>query len=275
LWQVKTRVKLEAIKVFLKAINSPAAFRLDIRSKLIISLLTAMCIVSTAKGNYMILLIYLAPVIAAVFIFRPGLFISIKRVFLLFLFPLSISIFIPFTNRGNIVYSINMNLFILNITDNGITIFFTAVIKAFLSIIIFTSLVISTKDTELLGGLRKIHLPKIMVSIIFLMYRYLFLIRDEAKAGQLAISSRVFQKSYHNVNKKLGYLAGSLFIKSFDRAENIYKSMESRGFEGEFYEVNNSGRDSESSNLSGWLIVAVFAIVLAVIKYIEFAKLLN
>jgi len=218
---------------------------------------------------------YLAPVFAAVFIFRPGLLPLIKRVLFLFLFPLSISIFIPFANRGNIVYSLDMIFFILNITENGIMIFFTAIIKSFLSIVIFASLVMSTRDTELLGGLRKIHLPKIIVSIIFLMYRYLFLIRDEAKAGQLAISSRVFQKSYHNVNKRLAYLAGSLFIKSFDRAESIYKSMESRGFEGEFHEVNDSGKDCEKNNLSGWLTVAVFAIALAAIKYIELTKLLN
>ena len=214
-------------------------------------------------------------VLAAVFIFRPGLQLLIKRVLFLFLFPLSISIFIPFTNRGNIVYGLDLNFFIFNITDNGIMIFFTAILKSFLSIIIFTSLVISTKDSELLGGLRKIYLPKIIVSIIFLMYRYLFLIRDEAKIGQLAINSRVFQKSYHNVNKRLAYLAGTLFIKSFDRAENIYKSMESRGFEGEFHELNYSGKDFAKNNLSGWLTVAIFAIALAAIKYSELAKLLN
>ena len=235
----------------------------------------AVFVVSTAKGNYLILLMYLAMVLAAVFIFRPGLQLLIKRVLFLFLFPLSISIFIPFTNRGNIVYGLDLNFFIFNITDNGIMIFFTAILKSFLSIIIFTSLVISTKDSELLGGLRKIYLPKIIVSIIFLMYRYLFLIRDEAKIGQLAINSRVFQKSYHNVNKRLAYLAGTLFIKSFDRAENIYKSMESRGFEGEFHELNYSGKDFAKNNLSGWLTVAIFAIALAAIKYIELAKLLN
>ncbi len=259
----------------MKVLNTSKVFGPDIRSKLIISLITAVFVISTTKGNYMILLMYLAPVIAAIFIFRPRLLLLIKRILLLFLFPLSISIFIPFTNRGNIVYSLDMNLLTLNITDSGIMVFFTVIIKSFLTILIFASLVISTKDTELIGGLRKIGMPRIMVSIIFLMYRYLFLIRDEAKAGQLAISSRVFQKSYHNVNKRLAYMAGSLLIKSLDRGENIYKSMESRGFDGEFHEVNNYEKDGKKNNLLGWLLVAVLAIVLAVIKYIELAKLLN
>jgi cobalt/nickel transport system permease protein len=266
---------LEEDKVFLRVLDTPKVFRLDIRSKLIISLLTAVFIVSTAKGNYLTLLMYLVPVFAAVLIFRPKPLLLVKRILFLFLFPLSISIFIPFANRGNTVYSLDINFFILNITDNGIMIFFTAIIKSFLSIIIFTTLVVSTKDTELLGGLRKIYLPKIIVSIIFLMYRYLFLLRDEAKAGQQAINSRVFQKSYHGVNKRLAYLAGSLFIKSFDRAENIYKSMESRGFEGEFHEVQDSGKYSEKNNLSGWITIVIFTVTLTLIKYIELTKLLN
>jgi cobalt/nickel transport system permease protein len=266
---------LEEDKVSLRVLDTPKVFRLDIRSKLIISLLTAVFVVSTAKGNYLILLMYLVPVFATVIIFRPKLLLLVKRIIFLFLFPLSISIFIPFANRGNTVYSLDMNFFILNVTDTGIMIFLTAIIKSFLSIVIFGSLVISTKDTELLGGLRKIYLPKIIVSIIFLMYRYLFLIRDEAKAGQLAINSRVFQKSYHSVNKRLAYMAGILFIKSFDRAENIYKSMESRGFEGEFHEVNDSEKDCEKNNLFGWITVVVFTVTLTVIKYIELTKLLN
>jgi len=269
------QIKSEADKVFLKISNPRRVLSLDVRSKLIISLLLAVFIVSTTKGDYVILLMYLAPVFAAVCIFRPGLPLLIKRVFFLFLFPLSISIFIPFTNRGNVVYGLDMNFFMLSITDNGIMIFFTAILKSFLSLIVFTSLVISTKDMELLGGLRKIYLPKVIVSIIFLMYRYLFLIRDEAKAGQLAINSRVFQKSYHNVNKRLAYLAGSLFIKSFDRAENIYKSMESRGFEGEFHELDNFERNNKKNNLSGWITAAVFILALAAIKFIELSKLLH
>lgn len=263
--------KSETVKVFLRVLNPRTVFKLNIRSKLIISLLLAVFVVSTAKGNYLILLMYFIPAIAAILIFRPGLPLFIKRVLFLFLFPLSISIFIPFANTGNVIYSIDVNFFAINVTDKGIMIFFTAIIKSFLSIMIFTALIISTRDIELLMGLRKIYLPKIIVSIIFLMYRYIFLIRDEAKAGQMAINSRVFQKSHHSVNKKLSYLAGTLFIKSFDRAENIYKSMESRGFDGEFHETEDIGEN----NSFGWVTVAIFTIALVVIKYIELSKLLT
>jgi cobalt/nickel transport system permease protein len=102
------------------------------------------------------------------------------------------------------------------------------------------------------------------------MYRYLFLIRDEARVGQRAINSRVFQKSYYSVNKRLAFLAGSLFIKSFDRAENIYKSMESRGFVDDFPIVG----EIEKISASNFIAIALIVVALALIKYLEVAKIL-
>jgi cobalt/nickel transport system permease protein len=251
-------------------LNFTKSFKLDIRLKLIITILLIVFIVSTSKGNYLILLMYFAIVLVAVFLFKPLLFLFFKRMFLVFLFPLSISIFIPFVNKGSILYEIKFYFFTLHITDNGVTVFFTTLIKTFLSVMVITALVVSSSDLELLNGLRKMYFPKIMVTIIFLMYRYLFLIRDEARVGQRAINSRVFQKSYYSVNKRLAFLAGSLFIKSFDRAENIYKSMESRGFVDDFPIVG----EIEKISASNFIAIALIVVALALIKYLEVAKIL-
>jgi len=110
-----------------------------------------------------------------------------------------------------------------------------------------------------------------MISLIFFMYRYLFLIRDQSRIGQLAIQSRTFQKSYKNVNKRLAFLAGSLFIKSFDRAENIYKSMESRGFEGSFYFVGTKSKIA-ASNI---IITSVILAAALAIKILEILKVIH
>jgi cobalt/nickel transport system permease protein len=124
---------------------------------------------------------------------------------------------------------------------------------------------------ELLNGLKEVYFPKIMISLIFFMYRYLFLIRDQSRTGQLAIQSRTFQKSYKNVNKRLAFLAGSLFIKSFDRAENIYKSMESRGFEGSFYFAGTKSKIAASNIIITFVILAAaLAIkILGILKVIH------
>jgi cobalt/nickel transport system permease protein len=243
---------------------------LDIRNKLIITLVNIFFIVSVVKGRYLIFAFYFLTSILIVFLFKPGFKHLLSRVFLVFLYPFFISIFIPFVNEGTILARIDLKVFTLVVTDNGLTIFATVLIKSFLSILLLASLLISTDEIELLYGFRKIHFPVIIVSMIFLMYRYIFLMTEEFRTGQMAIKSRVFQKSYHTVNKRLSYLMGNLFIRSLDRTENVYKSMESRGFDGNFYII-------EKENTGGGLNIAllsVFILIPVSIKIIELFDIL-
>ena len=241
------------------------------KTKIIMTLISIFFLISTDKGHYYILLFYFILGILIIFLFRPNFLVLLKRAFLLFLFPFLISIFIPFANKGNALFKLNLNVFTLTITDNGLTIFLTVLSKSFISILILSALVISTSDNELLNGLGKIYVPSIMVSIIFIMYRHFFLLREESNTGQLAIKSRTFQKSYKTFNKKLAFLAGNLLIKSFDRAENIYKSMESRGFDGNFYIIE---KDSSLSKLN-WITIIGFILMLIFIKIVEILKIIT
>ncbi len=242
---------------------------LPVRDKLIIALVNIILIVSISRGNYLMLGLFALLSLIVMAVFKPDYRRLPKRVALVFLYPFFVSVFIPFAHEGMALAAIDLELFTLTITDTGLMTFYTVLIKAFLSVLIVSSLVLSVEEKELFYGLRKIRVPAIMVSIIFLMYRYIFLIREESRAGQMAINSRVFKRSYHTVNKKLAYLMGNMLIKSFDRAENIYKSMESRGFTGEFYihddRVNNAGPEIAA--------LLLFTILPASLKILELVKI--
>ena len=247
------------------------AFNITAKTKIIMALVGVFFLISTTMGHYYIFLFYFILSILMIVLFRPNFLLLIKRTLLLFLFPFFISIFIPFTNKGNILFKLNLNILNITVTDNGVAILFTVLLKSFLSILILSSLIISTSDNELLNGLRKIHVPGIIVTIIFIMYRYFFLLREESKIGKLAIKSRIFKKSYRNLNKRLSFLAGNLLIKSFDRAENVYKSMESRGFDGNFYLME---RDLPANKLN-WIIIICFIFIVVSIKIIEILKIVT
>jgi cobalt/nickel transport system permease protein len=239
---------------------------LNIREKLIIILINIFFIVSVGKGQYLILSLYFLVVIIILLLFKPDWKKLIRRVPLVFLYPFLISIFIPFLSEGREILKIDFKLFALTVTDNGLAVFFTVLIKSFLCILLVASLLLSSDEIELLGGLRRIYLPSIIVSIIYLMYRYTFLIVEESRTGQMAIKSRVFKRySYGTINKKLVHLMSNLFIKSVDRAENIYKSMESRGFNGSFY-IMESKKKMKVSNI---IILLFFILLPVLLKTIE------
>lgn len=245
-------------------------FNLAARDKLIIVLVNVVFIASVARGSFIVLALFLALSLLVMAVFRPDYRKLPRRLLTVFLYPFFISIFIPFANQGNIIARFDLGFFTAAVTDTGLATFFTVLIKSFLSLILVTSLVLSTDEKEILHGLRKIRLPAIIVSIIFLMYRYIFLIREEARAGQLSISSRTFGKSYYSANKRLAFLMGNLFIKSFDRAENIYRSMESRGFSGEFYFYEKQ----EGTPAASIAFLITFIIIPPAIKIIELAGII-
>lgn len=202
-----------------------------------------------------------------VLIFSPDIKKLAGRVSAIFLYPLFISIFIPFLSDGNEIIKIDLKAFDLTITDNGLTVFITVLIKSFLSILLMSALLLSSSEMELLSGLRKIYFPRMIVSIIFLMYRYIFLMMEESRMGQMAIKARVFKRhSYGVINKRLTHLMSNLFIKSLNRVENIYKSMESRGFNGNFYMTENG---MTGVKVSAGIAISFFLLVPVSIKIIE------
>ena len=239
---------------------------LNIRQKLIITLVNIFFIVSVGNGRFLILSFFSLTSVIIILLFSPDIKKLVKRVLIIFLYPLFASIFIPFLSEGSEIARIDLKIFDLIITDNGLTVFITVFIKSFLSVLLMASLLLSSSEMELLSGLRKIHFPRIIVSIIFLIYRYIFLIIDESRAGQMAIKARVFKRrSYGAINKKLAHLMSNLFIKSISRAENVYRSMESRGFDGNFYMVETA----EGVKIPANIILPVFILLPLSLKIIE------
>jgi cobalt/nickel transport system permease protein len=73
------------------------------------------------------------------------------------------------------------------------------------------------------------------VATISFMYRYLFVLVDEAMRLQTAREARSVGTGRNVVwrARVLGGMIGSLFIRSYERSERIYAAMLARGFAGE------------------------------------------
>ncbi len=119
-------------------------------------------------------------------------------------------------------------------------------------------------------GLRRLHLPRIMVAIIGFMYRYLAVLTDEATRLNRARASRsavVAGRGGGSVAWRasvVGGMVGSLFIRSYERSERVYAAMQARGFEGEFRTLGGRALTRrEWSGLAVGLLALVFLLVAA------------
>ncbi len=82
------------------------------------------------------------------------------------------------------------------------------------------------------AGLERLGAPRAFVTQLLFLYRYLFLLGEEALRMTRARSQRSFDGRGMGW-KATASLLGNLMLRTLDRAERIYTAMKSRGFNGE------------------------------------------
>jgi cobalt/nickel transport system permease protein len=114
---------------------------------------------------------------------------------------------------------------------NGIAVFAASMVRStlcLLAIVLFSN---TTPFSELLAFLRNRKVPVLLVTLLALMYRYLFVLVDEMERMRRARTSRTFTKNRTVIWHSLATITSQLFIRSTERAERIYAAMCARGWQ--------------------------------------------
>jgi cobalt/nickel transport system permease protein len=113
---------------------------------------------------------------------------------------------------------------------DGMTVFLSIFVRSTLCLLTMILLSNTTPFSGLLEVFRRLGAPALLVTLLALMYRYLFVLIDEAERMQRARVSRTFTKGRTHVWRLLATVVSQLFIRSSERAERIYSAMCARGW---------------------------------------------
>lgn len=91
---------------------------------------------------------------------------------------------------------------------------------------------LNTTMTDILGVLRKIHLPDLLIELMMLIYRFIFLLLETASAITTAQESRLGNRDYRTRIRSFGAMASALFLQALKRSNMLYDAMESRCYDG-------------------------------------------
>lgn len=142
-----------------------------------------------------------------------------------------IGLFNPFFDRKPV--AVFAGIFI----TRGMISFCTLLLKGVFTILSSYLLIATTTIEDLCYALRLLHLPKLFVTQILLIHRYLVVLLSEAnRITQAYLLRAPKQTGIHY--KVWGTLVGQLLLRSMDRATELYQSMCLRGYVGEFYYGN-------------------------------------
>ncbi|MFN7037408.1 MAG: cobalt ECF transporter T component CbiQ [Bellilinea sp.] len=241
-------------------------YRLDGRVKTPLTLgliLTAALLPNRPGGAYILLI---SAVWAAALVSGVPLGRLIRRGWLALPFGLA-ALPLCFTTPGAALLTLPLGAG-LTLTAEGLLRFTAILLKAWISLQAAFLLTHTTSIPSILLALRALKVPRLLLVIIALMSRYLFVFGETARQLLQAREARSSQPDpRRRAGGSLGWrarvaggMAGSLLIRSFERAERVYAAMLARGYDGEARSLAQPGL----STASGWVLAAGFFFFLLV-----------
>lgn len=215
--------------------------RLDARVKLVLTLAFILTSALTPIGVWPVYILLLAIILSTEVLSELGIGYVLKRALLAFPFVLA-AFPIIFTTTGDSLAAYNLGTWMLSISGDGLERFISIALKSWISMQAAIVMASSTPFPQLLVAMRAIRIPRLLVAIFSLMWRYLFVLGDEALRLIRARASRSghLQGRKNKTGGRLawraqvaGGMAGNLFLRALERSDRIYNAMLSRGYDGE------------------------------------------
>ena len=215
--------------------------QLDARVKLVLTLAFIITTALAPPGAWAVYIFLLALVIAVEILSELGIGHIQKRSMLAFPFVLA-ALPIIFTAPGPELASFSLGSWTIIISQIGLERFVSIALKSWISVQAAIVLATSTPFPDLLIAMRAIRLPRMFVTIFGLMWRYMFVLVDEALRLNRARASRSGHPAYPQGKvggsigwraKVTGGMVGSLFLRAIERSDRIYMAMLARGYDGE------------------------------------------
>jgi cobalt/nickel transport system permease protein len=167
-----------------------------------------------------------------------------KRSFIALPFALA-AVTVLFTLPGTAVYTFSLGSHPVTISDAGLLRFISIVIRSWLSVQGAIWLTATTQFPDLMHAMRHLRVPRLLIAIISFMYRYLFVLADEAsrmlrarEARSAAPKSSAGGGTLLWRTKVAGGMVGQLFVRSLERSERVYNAMLARGYRGQLLTMN-------------------------------------
>ena len=160
--------------------------RLDPRTKTLAMLAFVLVVMATPPTAWPSFALYAVLIAGLILLARLPPLYALKRSAVVVPFVLMIAIFIPFFEGGEVAGSCNVWLWQVSVTYEGLIVLWNVVVKSWLSALSLILLSATTPFSRLLKGLGRLGVPRVMVMILSFMYRYIFVLVDEAMRLQRA-----------------------------------------------------------------------------------------
>ena len=162
---------------------------------------------------------------------RLNLILVFRRLLVIWGFLLFLWAVLPFTYDGDVIWEMGK----LGATRQGIDLCTAISIKSNAILLVFIALITTMNFSTLGYVLNFFKIPRKLVHLLLLTYRYIFVIEQEYRRLVRAAKLRSFRPGTNmHTYQTYAYLCGMLFVRASARAQRVYNAMKCRGFAGRF-----------------------------------------
>jgi len=214
---------------------------LDPRVKFVITVAFILTCALTPTDAWPVFMLLFSLLLAAEILSELGIPYVLKRSLLAVPFVLA-ALPLIFTVPGDPLAVFPVGPWILTISAQGVERLLGITVKSWFSVQAAIIMSSTTPFPDLLLAMRAVRIPRLLVATVGLMWRYLFVLADEALRLMRARAARSGQSEEPGLRpggsvawraKVAGGMAGNLFLRGFERSDRIYTAMLARGYDGE------------------------------------------
>lgn len=167
------------------------------------------------------------------------------------------AILLPFIATGPRIELLGL----VSVSEHGLLGAWNVLAKATLGVVASILLGATTDQRDLLAGLERLRMPKLLVQIASFMVRYVEVITDQLRRMRIARISRGFEPLSVRSWPVLAKSAGALFIRSYERGERVHLAMLSRGYTGQLPQTSHQ----PVAGAQAWTAAAALPVLAAIV----------
>ena len=158
--------------------------------------------------------------------------LSLMSIPILFLVVSCMTIALEISRQPLGLWDLPLFGFYLSATGEGLRSAGLLFFKAYGAVSCLYFLSLTTPMQEIIQMLNSLRLPKLVIELMYLIYRYIFLLLDVQNRMAIAARSRLGYSSRRSSWYTFTHISGNLLATSFRRSSACFDAMEARGYTG-------------------------------------------
>lgn len=162
----------------------------------------------------------------------PGQILRLLRIPMLFLIVSCMVILLELCHAPVGIWQLHLGNLWFCITRESLNRAVTLFFQAMGAVTCLYFLSSTTPMPQLIEVLRRCHVPELVIELMYLIYRYLFVLLEVQQQMTVSATARLGYAGVRRSVSTAGRISGALLASSFRRSSQCYDAMESRGYDG-------------------------------------------